>query len=304
MTSRPTAIQSQVPTRVRNLALGSDFLGRLESLRVAVGRIMANGQVAARAGNVRGGRVEFLDHRGYVEGDDLRDLDWNVYARTDELFTKVFGAEREKHIHIILDLSPSMAVVPGKDLFACRLAAALAHVALSAGDRVCLMSAGSTTEPPTMSGISASREIIALLERRPITGPISWAQETARFTSRPRKPGACLIISDFWCEQATKYFTQLRRHRQEVSLMQILTPQELSPPLRGNVRLEDPETGEEVSLSLTQQDIDLYCQEVQNHIATLADSARRHNMRHLLCRTDMAFEQVVLGFLRKGGLLA
>ncbi len=298
----PQAISGNHPC-VRSLALGSDFLGRLESLRIVAGRLMASGQIASRAGGVRGGRVEFLDHRGYVEGDDLRDLDWNVYARTNELFTKVFGAERKKHVHIILDLSPSMAAVPGKDLFACRLAAALAHVALAAGDSVCVSGTGSGHESPTLNSVSASREIITMLERLPITGIIDWNREVARFTARPRRPGAFIVISDFWCERAVEAFTGINQQRQEISLLHILTPQELSPPMRGNVRLEDPETGEEISLSLTQQDIDVYCREVQNHVAGLATSARCHGMRHLLCRTDMAFEQAVLGFLRKGGLI-
>ena len=126
---------------LRNLSLGSDLLRRLESLAIAAGRVFATGGVASRPGAVRGGRIEFLDHRGYVAGDDLRDLDWPLYGRTDELFVKIYGAEREKRVEILLDLSPSMTVTEGKELFACRLAAALAHVALAAGDSVAVAAA-------------------------------------------------------------------------------------------------------------------------------------------------------------------
>ncbi len=289
--------------RLRDLSLGTDFLRRLESLTVAAGRLLATGGIATRAGTVRGGRVEFLEHRGYVEGDDVRDLDWNVYGRLNELFVKVFGAEREKRVHILLDLSPSMGAVPGKELFACRLASALAHVALAGGDTVELLPTGAGSPPPARKGLRASRELIGFLERQPPGGPVDWATEVERFTAERRLPGATVVISDFWTEGAVQALAALPRHRQEVSLLHTLTPEELRPPLAGNLRLEDAETGEEVSLALGSRDLDAYSRSVENHITTLAASARRHGMRHLLCQTDRPFEHTVLIYLRRGGLL-
>jgi len=289
--------------RQRDLLLGSDFLRRAEALTVAAGRLQATGGVASRAGTIRGGRVEFLDHRGYVEGDDLRDLDWNVYARTSELFTKVFGAEREKHVHLLLDLSPSMSAVPGKELFACRLAAALAHIALAAGDTVQVLAAGLPDEATPCKGLPSARDVVRHLECLPVPPPVDWARVRTDFATRRRPPGATVVISDFWSAQPLPALAELVKRRQDVSLLHVLTPEEISPPLSGHVRLEDAESGEEVSLALTERDLDVYRAEVENHLVALAASARRHGMRHLLCRTDVSFEHLVLTVLRRGGLL-
>ncbi len=288
---------------VRSLAMGTDFLRRLESLSLSAGRLIATGNTATRAGAVRGGRVEFLEHRGYVEGDDLRDLDWNVYARTDEPFVKVFGAEREKRVTLLLDLSASMAAIPGKDLTACRLCAALAHVALSAGDTVSIRLTDRSTSTPTRKGLAASSGFIQWLERAPAKGTADWEDVIPRVVAERRAPGALVILSDFWHGGVVPLLLPLVKARQEVTLLHLLTPEELSPPLHGDVRLQDAESGEEVSLSLSESDLDAYRESVENHIEALADSARRHGMRHLLCRTDVPFEHMVLTYLRQGGLL-
>ncbi len=287
----------------RSLALGGEFLKRLESLAVQARREVAAGNVAARAGGVRGGRVEFLEHRGYVAGDDLRDLDWHVYARTGEPFVKVFGAEREKYVNILLDLSPSTTFSAEKAVFACRLAAALAHVALASGDTVRLFCAGSDLATPPRKGVRNSRELIAFLERLPTTGALDWSEESARYRNSPKPPGALLIVSDFWADEVLAALAPLLDWRQDIALLQVLTPAEIDPPLSGNVRLTDAETGEEVSLGLTAADLEAYRRGVEKTLAALADGARRRGMRHLLCRTDTPFESLVLTYLRRGGLL-
>lgn len=316
----------------RRIRLGGAFLRRLEGLGLATRRAVANGQIANRPGSVRGGRVEFLDHRAYVAGDDLRDLDWNLFARSDEPFVKVFGAEREKQVTLVLDLSPSMTCDPAKELFACQLAAALAHVALAAGDTLRILPASDAPAPhgsgglsaatggegdgsavrdatkgaaplPPRKGMRASREVRTYLERLPAGGPVDWTRFAESFLATPRPPGAVLVISDLWAEAVVRPLSALVPRRQDVTLLHVLTPAELSPPLGGNVRLHDAETDAEVSLALSQRDLDAYRAAVERHLEGLADGARRHGMRHLLCRTEIPFEQTVLFYLRRGGLL-
>lgn len=287
-----------------DLALSPEFLRRLEALAVAAGRLRASGGVSARAGSTRGGRVEFLDHRGYVAGDDIRDVDWNLYARADELFVKVFGAERVKHVHLAVDLSPSMTAIPGKAVFALRLTAAIGYIALAAGDTVRLLSAGpGLAEPPELRGAAAFRDLLARLETMPQTAPEDWGEFAARFAATRRGKGACIVVSDFWREDAARQLGALSLRGQETWLLHVLSRGELRPKAGGNVRLEDAETGEEVSLCLSEVDVDIYRAEVERHLAELASAAAKRGMRHLLCPADLPFERAVTGFLRAGGLL-
>lgn len=288
---------------LRSLNMGGDFLRRLESLAIAANRQAVTGSIATRAGSIRGGRVEFLEHKGYVEGDDVRDLDWNAFARTDEPVIKVFGAEREKQVAVLLDLSPSMDALPGKALFAFRLAAAVAHVALAAGDTLRMHLPDRAEETSPLRGPAASRDIVGWLERVPMGEAVNWPVAVERMLAAPRPPGACVIVSDFWCEDPVRDFAPLARHRQDLTLLHVLTPEELSPALSGNVRLEDAETGEAASLSLTPRDLDAYRAEVENHLDKLQEACRRHRARHILCRTDAPFEHAALTLLRQGGLL-
>lgn len=289
--------------RLRSLSLGSEFSRRLEALTVRTRRLIMRGGVASRAGSVRGGRVEFLDHRGYVEGDDLRDLDWNVYARTDEPFVKIFGAEREKQVNILLDLSPSMAAAKEKELYACRLAVAIAHIALAAGDTVAVSVIASTARPALRQGVSAARDIGEFLERVPLTPPIEWVDFFTVWSKHQQRAGVTIIISDFWAKDIAAALTPLAGARQEVNLLRVLTPAERTPPLFANVHLEDAETGEEVSLCLSKHDLAVYRAAAEKHLRDLAENVSRLGMRHLLCMTDIPFEHLVLHYLQQGGLL-
>jgi len=287
----------------RELALGADLLRRLEALAVRVGRRRAAGAPAGRSGALRGGRAEFLDHRAYAEGDDLRDLDWPLYARTGETFVKVFGVERAKRVRILLDLSPSMAEPETKELFACRLAAALAHAALAAGDAVEVFAASSPEAIGPLRGARSTPTLAAWLGRLPIGGPADWEALARRLRAAPAPPGALLVLSDFWTGDAPVALHAFARAGTEIALLQTLSAEELHPSLRGELRLVDAETGEEASLRPTGEDLAAVREATGRRIAALADRAARRGMRHLLCRTDLPFETVVLDLLRRGGVL-
>jgi uncharacterized protein (DUF58 family) len=300
----PVFSQNKAGTeKLRELRFSADFLRRLESLSVASGRKFSSGGVANRAGTVRGGRVEFLDHRGYVEGDDLRDLDWNVYARTGETFVKIFGAEREKHVHLVLDLSRSVSAFPEKEMFACRLAAAAGYIALLSGDTASLFSAAGEPLGRQVRGSAATGEIFGQIETAPPTDVANWNRFAQFFLSQPKRPGATIVISDFWDENIPQALSSLRKARQEISLLQVLTPDELSPSFSGSTRLEDAETGEEFSLFISEREAETCRESVREHIAGISRAAGKLGMNHILCDTAKPFEHFVLTLLRQGGVL-
>ena len=118
----------------------SDFLKKLEYLSL-VSRRVFRGQLLAQKRTMQlGGGIEFADHRAYTAGDDLRYLDWNVFARHDELLIKRFQEEEDLHVYILLDCSRSMGMgSPPKFDLARHLAAALGYIALADLDRVSII---------------------------------------------------------------------------------------------------------------------------------------------------------------------
>jgi hypothetical protein len=124
------------PKRLEDLIDGR-LIARLDRLDYRTRRIFAGRLQGERRSKRRGQSVEFDDYRDYVPGDDLRHIDWNVYARFDRLFIKLFLEEEDLSVHIALDASPSMeAGSPAKLLFAARLALALACIGLAGNNRV------------------------------------------------------------------------------------------------------------------------------------------------------------------------
>ena len=118
----------------------SDFLKKLEYLSLVSRRVFRGSLLAQRRTMQLGGGIEFADHREYTPGDDFRYLDWNVYARHDELLLKRFQEEEDLHVYFLLDCSRSMAFGdPPKFDFARQVAAALAYIALADLDRVAVV---------------------------------------------------------------------------------------------------------------------------------------------------------------------
>ncbi|MCX7935890.1 MAG: hypothetical protein N3A66_11610, partial [Planctomycetota bacterium] len=180
-------------------------------------------------------------------------------------------------------------------------------IALAAGDEVVMIpaAAGEAESPalPPRRGLHAGREIVAWLEELPISSAVDWAALARRLRLAPRYPGALLAISDFWTDGAIEALLPLTKGRQEVALLRVLSAEELSPSCRGNVRLVDAESGEEISLRLSPRDIDVYRATVQNHLRHLAERASRNGMRHLLCRPEQPLAQAILVALRGSRLL-
>ena len=115
---------------------GSDFLKKIEYLSLVSRRIFRGSPTAQRRTKQLGGGIEFADHRDYSPGDDFRYLDWNLYARHDELLLKRFQEEEDFHVYFLLDCSRSMGFgSPPKFDFARQVTAALAYMALANLDR-------------------------------------------------------------------------------------------------------------------------------------------------------------------------
>ena len=181
------------------LTLDSQFFRKLDRFEILAHGIHRGGQIGHRRSVSRGAGLEFADHKEYSAGDDIRYLDWNLYARLEEVFIKIFEQEEALPIYILLDASGSMGLgEPTKLAFAAYVAAALAYVGLANDDdvRVCLFADGLLQSSKILRGKTQIYEILDQLDP-PAGGGTDLAAALSTFSAENRLPGMAFVLSDF-----------------------------------------------------------------------------------------------------------
>jgi len=190
-----------------------------------------------------GTSLEFADHRPYQPGDDLRLVDWALFARHRRLMTKVFSREVEAPLYVLLDTSRSMALGE-KFRFSVRLSAALCFLAFRSGDRFGVYpfrERPGFLGKPKRGRSALVRAFSALSELSP-EGKTDFAS-LALWAEKIREPGMCLVLSDFLAPGFREGLRALRFSRHAVAAVQILGPADLDPQIFGEARLLDVEEG-------------------------------------------------------------
>ncbi len=303
MSEQPAAAQTLLPERIRR---------RLEPLMLVARKVRVGAMKGDRRSIKRGNSIEFADYRNYTPGDDLRQLDWNVYARLERPYIKLLEDEEDLTAHLILDASASMDFPPDgaadqkKLLYAKRILAGLAYLSLTSNDRLILTAVndgGSATFGPARGrgrGIAMLR-FIQELGAAGITDLNIMLDDYAR---RARRPGLALIISDMF--SPTGYVDGLKAllsRGHEVAFLHVLAPQEISPPLVGDLRLIDVETGnaQEVTVDAAMRGI------YQERLSAWRDEIRGECLRrgayYFPLVTDAPWERVILSDMRRAGLV-
>src|SRR4051812_8883041 len=184
----------------REPLLTPDVLRKLEALELVSRKVRAGRQRGDRLSRRKGRGAEFADFRSYASGDDLRFLDWGLFARLERLFLRLFLEEEDLHVHLLLDLSASMAFgTPSKLLYAKRVAAALGFVGLVNLDRVGVV--GFADKPlarsPVFRGRPSLRRLLASIDALDAggAGDFNRAVRAASFTLTGR--GVVILVSDF-----------------------------------------------------------------------------------------------------------
>lgn len=195
--------------------------------------------------------MEFADHREYYAGDDLRHLDPHAYARLGRPYLKRFAADRALDVAILVDVSASMDYgQPSKLQVASRLAAALAYVAVSSGDRVRIASFGGGDEVRWRPAITSARHVSAVVEN--LEEPHAHTRAESDLAAVARKvramlssSGMTVVLSDWWTPAPEAAIRAFARSGREAVAVQILAPEEEDPRLLadGPARLTDAERG-------------------------------------------------------------
>jgi len=287
--------------------LEPDFIRRIERLSLVSKKIFSGSIKGERRSKKRGMSAEFADHRDYSPGDDVRAIDWNIYVRLERLFLKLFLEEEDLHVYVLLDVSESMGHgEPSKMDYARRVAAALAYIGLANSDRVAVGAfAHDVVEvfPPTR-GKGMMFRLFDFLANLQAGGETSLSTSFRSFSLRNKGRGVVVIISDFFdpsgYETALKFFLA---KRVDIFLLHILSPQEAEPELTGDLRLTDCETGSDVEVSISAPMLKMYRRNLRVFCGGLQDYCSKRGINYLFATTKVPFDQLVLNYLRKTGLL-
>src|SRR5918996_667856 len=208
----------------------------------------------------RGFSVEFAEHRMYQPGDDLRYIDWRMFGRSDRYYIKQFEEETNLRSYLLLDVSASMAwtsaqgMLPPKLWYAKQLAASLALMLLRQGDAVGLIGFDERTRAHVAprGGRRHWYEILRALHPLGATGKTDASTALRDLAGRLRRRGLVVLLSDLLVDpETTRLALRFLRHRgHEVLVFHLLDPGERELPGVGDARFVDPETGEELPVSV------------------------------------------------------
>jgi uncharacterized protein (DUF58 family) len=284
------------------------FVRKLEQFDIAVHRVFAGRTRGERRSKRRGQSVEFADHKNYVVGDDLRHIDWNIFARLERLFVKLFLEEEDITLHVLIDASASMDFgSPTKGLFARRLAAALGYIGLSNMNRVSVQpfAAGLMPGTPVLRGKHQTPRLMDFLEGlRPQGVGSDLLPSFKSFAVKRGGQGVVVVISDFFDKAGyERAFSYLLGLKMDVYVVHLLAEEEVSPDFVGDLKLIDAEDGDEAEITVSAPLLAKYRATVEAFRGGLRDFCTRRGMQYLFVSNRSPFEQVVLTVLRRQGLL-
>lgn len=278
------------------------FLRRLEQLELASRRLTAGRMKGERRSLRRGQSIEFADYRNYAAGDDLRQLDWNAYARLERLFIRLFVEEEDVTVHILVDASRSMDFgQPNKLRFARRAAGALAYLGLAHLDRVSVafLGDGQATALRPLRGKTRVFEAFRFLSApRPerLTGLASAARQ---YAGRLRGSGPLVLVSDLMDPGYLDALRDLAGTRCQLSVLHVLSPEELEPRLGADARLVDSETGAGVEVTGDDDLLERYRSRLAEWQEEIASFVARRGGSYVPVPTDLDLADLLFDVLRR-----
>lgn len=295
-----------MPT-AQDLLLPPDLMAQLERLELVTRKVFRGRMKGERRSKRKGESVEFADYRNYVPGDDLRRLDWNLYARLDKLILKLFLEEEDLHFYTLIDASASMGFGdPTKLDYAKQLAAALAFVGLVKSDRVVIetLGQGLRSRSPVLRG---RRSVWRMLEQLAAIEPeeeSTLAEGVKRFCLRNAGKGVVVLITDLMekegYENALRY---LMAQRVDVYVIHVLSQEEIDPDVKGDLRLVDCEDQDIAEITASAPLLSRYKQTLAAFTAGAQQFCAKRGMAYLLANNQMPVKDLMTDYMRRRGLV-
>lgn len=282
--------------------LPSELLARLEGLQLRTGRRLAGRYSGEHRSRRYGTSLDFADFREYHPGDDFRRIDYHLYARLDVLLLRLFEAEDDLTVRLLVDSSGSMA--SGASLrTAQRVAAAIGFVALVNRDAVTLATLGETGPPQRFAGRSAVPALFRCLEDLTAAGTTDLVAAAVHLLGRRSLPGVTVLVSDLLSPEWEPAISRLPARGDQVVVVHVIEPAELDPDLMGDLELVDVESGERVAVSLSPESRKAHRRRVEQWLEAVASRCRQVGAVYLPVSTDEDLEQLLLGRWRQEGVL-
>ena len=255
-----------------------------------------------------GSGQEFLDHRQFHNGDDLRAVNWRAYLRLEKLFLKMFQLEPRIPVRVLVDISRSMDTgTVSKFDYARKLAAALCYVGLVRLDSICLQPfSGKLHDAFTASGgRHRFQPAMSFLSSLTSSGRTDFLECSRQFCSKYPQRGLALVISDFLddgdCEKPLQFLADFGH---ELILVQVWSDEDREPPWEGELELEDAETGRKVELAFDRDARAQYTAQFDHHADAVRNIAERNGGRYVGVPTSLPVEQAIFGPLVRSGAVA
>jgi len=288
------------------MAFDAQFVKTLESLNVLARRLLAFEARSDRPSHRRGASIEFADYRSYAPGDEIRYIDWNVYARHGSLFVKEFTAEENVHVAVLLDISASMTFGRPPKIDAAReLAAALGYIALVNFDTVSFYTLGTALKAESLF-LRGKGQVFALLGAVDGVKPGGVTDFRSLSTPMQRLKGrsVVVVVTDFYDPAGyAEGIRALLAQRHQVHLIHVVAREELEPPERGRWHLVDLETAREREVTLAPEILERYRRRLREYCSEIERFARDHELYYARVRSDEPLEKRIRDILRTGGIL-
>jgi uncharacterized protein (DUF58 family) len=284
-----------------------EFQRKLEMLALVSRRVFAGRLRAERRTKKKGSGVEFADHRDYVEGDDFRSVDWNVYQRFGKLLVRLYEEEEDLSIYFLVDCSSSMGFGSGKKFDqARRIVAALAYVGLANLDRVTIAAVTDEMKKrmPTTRGKGRIFRVFRFLEELSPGGVTDLGEALKTFAAQHKRRGLAVLVSDLYDPAGFESgINALRFNGFEPFVVHVVDQSEATPPLKGDVLVYDCETGDEREVTVTAELLARLGHEFSDYRQRIERFCVQKQVPYLTADVDTPFDELVLRVFRRGGFL-
>ncbi len=283
------------------------FLSRLRNVALASQRKLTSGLTGEHSSPRRAHALEFADYRSYSPGDDFRRVDWNAYLRLDHLLVKLADAPERLTLHLLLDASNSMAWGnPDKFSYARRVTAGLAYVALShmdAASLLVLQGQDCIRLSRQESAAAAARMVRAVNSLEP-GGTTDLNAALTVYTAQGNHQGVAVLISDLLSPGGYQAgLERLSRSALRPVVIHLLSPEEMNPPLEGDLELLDVETGDTVQVSIDWGTLRRYRRWLREWLDEVEAFCSRWGITYVRVETSQPIEYLLLDRLRREKVL-
>ncbi len=277
------------------------FLERLERLTIHWQKSFQGLVGGHNASRFSGSGQEFLDHRGFHQGDDLRAVNWRAYMRLERLILKLFQVEPRVPVRFLLDTSSSMATGdPDKFEYARKLAAALCYVGLVRLETILIQPFRDGLLDPISAGGGRHRfqPIAEFMQGLKADGRTDFLQVSRKFLAEYPQRGLLIIISDFLDDRdAEKPLQYLADFGHEVFLIHLWSEQDRRPPWTGELEVEDAETGQTSKMNFDDEARDAYTASFDAYAGAVRQMALRKGGKYVGVSTSIPVEEAIFGQL-------